>query len=151
MWPFSRKGFDDDHEGHEHRSDRIPVSMLFRWYMYDMDVKNPNKLGKVFNLSPVSEEGDEKERQDGTARIARIKPLVPFLNLYSNMNAQYVYETQRKALLKMPGMTEEILETQADEIQKFYQNLTFAGLLTAFSAAAELELIDLNGTFTGVE
>jgi hypothetical protein len=139
--------FDSDDED----ADRIPVSTLFRWYLYDMDVKDPNGLGKAFDLLPVSAEGDEKERQDAEYRLSKVKPLISFLNLYSHINSQYIFETQKSSLLKMPGVTSEILEQEADSIGMFYQNVTFAGLLTAFSAAVDLELIQVNGSFTGVE
>lgn len=146
MFPFSSNDDDDDEE-----AERIPVSTLFRWYLYDMDVKDPNTLGKAFDLLPVSAEGDEKERQDAEARIAKVDPLISFLNLYSHINSQYIFETQKATLLKMPGVTSEVLESEADSIGMFYQNVTFAGLLTTFSAAVDLGLIRINGSFTGVE
>jgi hypothetical protein len=144
QFPFDIENDDDDF-------DRVPVSTLFRWYLYDMDVRDPNALGKAFDLLPVSDEGDQKEREDADSRLAAVDPLISFLNLYAHINSEYILETQKKVLLSMPGITPEVLAKEASSISMFYQNVTFAGLLTAFSAAIELGLIKVNGTFTGVQ
>jgi hypothetical protein len=99
-WPF---GKEDNGDGEE--VTKVPLTTLYRWYMYDMSVDSPNKYLDIFGITPVSEEGDDKEREDSDIRTDNITPLIPFLNLYSNMNAQYVFEMQKEELLSMPGMT----------------------------------------------
>lgn len=145
MWPFLYSGED------ENEVDKVPLSTLFRWFLYDMDVENPNEFNEVFNLTAVSEEGDEKEREESDKRTERLAPLFAFLSLYASMNAQYTYETQKEDIKAMPEISEEDLEKESEVIKMFYRNVSFAGIMGAFSTALELKLIKLNGTFTGIE
>jgi len=147
MWPFIKDDGDDD----DVQIDKVPLSTLFRWFLYDMDVDNPNQYAKVFDLTAVSEEGDEKEREESDRRTEKLEPIYPYLSLFASINAQYTYESQKAELLLMPGMSEEILQKEGERIKLFYRNITFAGLMGTFSTALELGLIKLNGTFTGIE
>jgi hypothetical protein len=154
MWPFS-KGSSDNEDASEQESeyvmDKIPLTTLFRWYMYDMNVDEPNKHTKVFDLTPVSPEGDEKERQESDARSDQVEPLLSFLNLYANMNARYIFEMQKADLLDAPDMTESKLKNEAPAIQAFYRQITFAGLVTSFSSALELGLVTINGSYAEID
>jgi len=154
MWPFSKGPSDegdDSEQGVEYVMDKIPLTTLFRWYMYDMNVDEPNKHTKVFDLTPVSPEGDEKERQESEARSDQIEPLLSFLNLYANMNARYIFEMQKADLLDAPDMTEAKLKNESATIQAFYRQITFAGLVTTFSSALELGLVTINGSYTEID
>lgn len=150
MWPFTNDSENDDEDG-EYVREKVPLTTLFRWYMYDMNVENPNLHTHVFDLSPVSEEGDEKERQESEARADEVEPLLPFLNLYANMNARYIFEMQKADLLDAPEMTEAKLKNESAAIQAFYRQITFSGLVTAFSSAVELGLVKLNGSYTEID
>jgi hypothetical protein len=116
-----------------------------------MEATDPNKSAEIFDLMPVSQEGDDKEREDSEIRLYNIEPLMSFINLYSNMNAEYIFETQKSDLLKMPNVSEEMLENEINKLKALYSTITYAGLTTAISAAVELRLISLNGTFTGIK
>ncbi|CAB4128955.1 hypothetical protein UFOVP225_113 [uncultured Caudovirales phage] len=153
MWPFSKGPSEDDESEQEteYVMDKIPLTTLFRWYMYDMNVEEPNQHVNVFDLTPVSEEGDEKERQESDNRSDQVEPLLPFLNLYANMNAKYIFEMQKADLLDAPGMTESKLRDEAAVIQAFYRQVTFAGLVTSFSSALELGLVKVNGSYTEID
>lgn len=144
MWPFIESDDGKDEIG------KVPVSALFRWFLYDVAAENANDYAETFNLSAISKEGDEKERFDSDERVDKIAPLYSYLSLYATINAQYTFEAQRDQLLKIPGVSQDILETEGDAIKTFYRNMTFAGLLSSYSAAVELGLIRLNGTFTDV-
>lgn len=154
MWPFSKGPAGEDNDPEQDTElvmDKIPLTTLFRWYMYDMNVDEPNKHTQIFGLTPVSEEGDEKERQESEQRSDQIDPLLEFLNLYANMNARYIFEMQKSDLLDAPGMTEEKIRAEAAKIQAFYRQITFAGLVTSFSSAIELGLVTVNGSYAEID
>jgi len=130
---------------------QVPVTTLFRWYLYDTVGSDANKNIGVFNLSPVSEEGHEKEQDDSDNRLFNIDALLPFLTIYANMNAEFSFEAHRKEMLKIPGVDESMLESSSTTLKEFYSNLTFNGLLATISAAVELNLIKLHGTYTGLK
>jgi hypothetical protein len=143
-WPIS------DAEGHG-KMHKIPVNMLYRWFLYDIIGEDANKNIKLFNLSPVSGEGDEKELEDAEARLTEIAALIPFIKLYADMTAQYSFDVHRKELLKVSGMTAETLDASANVLKEFYSSMSFSGIVAMLSSAVELEILELNGTFTGVK
>ena len=149
MWPFksNRPSGDDD----EWVSKSVPISTLARWYLYDLDVANPNKLAVSMELTPVSEEGDEKERQDSDVRIARLEGMMPFIHTMADINAKAVFQVQKNEL---PEEMRKFLSTESPELEqlvKFYESMSFAAILSALSSAAELGLIDVSGRFTTKE
>ena len=144
-WPMREESGDDDVTLH-----KVPLNMLYRWFLYDMNVENPNEVIDIFRITPVSEEGDEKERQDSEARADAVEPLLPFLNLYANMNAHYIFEMQKKDLINVPAAIAEKLDSEKATIKAFYSQVTLAGLITALSSALELGIIKSEGAFTGI-
>jgi hypothetical protein len=146
VWPF-RKKEDEYYEGVI--SEAIPVSTLIRWYLYDMSVDDANDLAKEFNLTPVSSEGDSKEKEDSAERVEDIMPLMPFVQMMSQINSKSIYHIQRKELISQ-GMAVERLDDEQETMIDFYENVSFAAIVASFSAAAKLGLITVNGTFTDV-
>lgn len=130
---------------------QVPITTLFRWYLYDTIGPDANKNIKVFGLSPISEEGHEKEQEDSDNRLFAIEALLPFLTIYANMNAEFSFEAHRKEMLKIPGIDESMLESSSETLKEFYSNLTFNGMLAAMSAATELNLIKMHGMYTGIK
>lgn len=130
---------------------KLPITTLFRWYLYDIIGEEANDHIEVFNLSSVSSEGHEKELEDSEARLINISALTPLISLYSDMNAKHSFEVQKSELLKVKGVTEEMLESSSPGLTEFYSQMTFNGIMAILSAAVELELIELNGTFTGIK
>ncbi len=149
MWPFRPNKPSDD--GDEWISKSVPVSTLARWYLYDLDVSNPNKLAVALDLTPVSEEGDEKERQDSDVRVARLDPIIPFIYTMADINAKAVFQVQRHEL---PKEMRDFLNTASPELEqlvKFYESMSFAAIFSALSSGAELGLLELSGKFTTKE
>ena len=143
-WPIP----EPEESGEVHQ---VPITTLFRWYLYDTVGEDANKNIGVFDLSPVSEEGHEKEQDDSDSRLLAIDALIPFLTIYANMNAEFSFEAHRKEMLKIPGIDESMLESSSSTLKEFYSNLTFNGLLAAMSAAVELNLVKPYGIYTGIK
>lgn len=145
MWPFNPA---DDADDESWVTREIPITTLARWYLYDMDVKNVNKLATTLDLMPVSEEGDEKERQDSNTRVDRIEDLIPYISIMSEINAKAVIQVQQNEL---PASVRRAMQHHSAELEQlllFYQHMSFAAIFSAFSSAAELGLIDISGRFT---
>lgn len=149
MWPF--KGEDSEEPESSTLMSKVPITTLYRWYMYDMNIENPNEHLNVFNITPISDEGDEKEREESDARTDRIEALIPFMNLYANMNAHYIFEMQKADLLEIPGITEEKLKSEMPNLKQFYRQISFAAILTMLSSAIELGLLIPDGSITDID
>ena len=130
---------------------KIPLNTLYRWYMYDLDFPEPNAYAHVFDLTPVSEEGDDKERQDSDLRMDNLASLIPFIRLYASINSNYMYEIQKPTMLAIPGVTEAALQEQSESLKKLYYQITLAGLVSMMSSAIELGIVVTDGTETEVD
>ena len=130
---------------------QVPITTLYRWYLYDIIGENANKHIDIFGLTPVSEEGNEKELEDSEIRISEIEPLLSFLSLYANINAEYSFEVHKGQMMKIPGITESMIESSSDNLKEFYSNMAFNALTAALASAVDLKLITLHGLFTGIK
>jgi hypothetical protein len=142
---------DDDDQPGEIEISKIPLTTLYRWYMYDMNVDNPNQHLDVFDITPVSEEGHEKELEESGIRTDKLSPLIPLINLYSNMNAQYVFEMQKQDLIDAGLITIEKLENDKGSLKQLYKQITFSGLLTMLSSAVELGLVHIDSPYIDID
>lgn len=141
IWPFKKR------DEYETEMGSIPLTTLVRWYMFDAGVVEPNKVASYFDMTPVSEEGAEKEEQDSVRRVERVLPLFPYLAVHSEVNAKAISSLQRDELIEA-GMDPDKLTNELDNMMNFYEQLGFTNLVTAFSAAAELGLITITGEFS---
>ena len=145
MWPFKKRP-----EEYEVLADSIPISTLIRWYLYDMSVEDPNQIVEEFKLMPVSPEGEDKEREDSSERVSNVIPLIAFFQTMAEINGRSIFQVQRKELMA-EGMPIEMLEKDKAAMVEFYTNVGFAGIVAAFSSAAQLGLISINGMFTDLD
>lgn len=145
MWPFKSERPSDDDDDWVTKA--VPITTLARWYMYDLDVEDTNKLAVQLDLTPVSEEGDEKERQDSDVRINRINALMPFFYTLADINAKVVFAVQKSSLPEEVSSMVDPNSPEAEQLFRFYSSMSFAAILSAFSSAAELGLVDLSGRF----
>ena len=149
MWPFNPSNESEDDEGWVSKA--VPVTTLARWYIYDMDAKNANKLAVELELTPVSEEGDEKERQDSDLRVERVIALTAFFATMAEINAKAIMQVQKSEL---PPQVQAAFEKHSHELEQllhFYQSMSYAAIFSAFSSAAELGLVEISGRFTSTE
>lgn len=131
---------------------KIPLTTLYRWFMYDIHTENPNDHVDIFKISVVSEEGDEKEQEESQLRMENIQGLLPLMNLYSTMTAQYVFEMQKREIIDdiNPEMKEK-LEKDANKMKQFYKLISLSALMTMLSSAIELGILSTEGSFIEVD
>lgn len=119
----------------------IPLSTIARWYIYDTELAEPNEIAELMGLSNVSEEGNEKERQDSDARLQRIDYLLPFLDAIANIGAESITSIQvAEIITKNPDDKEEI-EREVGTMRILYKVIGMAAVIGAFSSAMEIGLI----------
>ena len=136
----------------ENPQGKIPLTTLYRWFMYDISTENPNNHVDIFKISPVSEEGDEKEQEESKLRAENILELMPFINLYATMTAQYVFEMQMREVIG--EISEDMaakLEKDADKMKQFYKLISLSALMTMLSSAIELGLLSTDGLVVDID
>ena len=76
----------------------VPATTLYRWFLYDSGIEDPNKYAITAGFSPVSDEGDEMERKESLERLLRVMPYKAFVDMMSAMNGQVLAETLTETL-----------------------------------------------------
>lgn len=122
-------------------SNIVPLTTLARWYLYDTDLEEPNKVAHRLGMSVVSEEGNEKELQDSDKRIDRILSLYPFIGAIADINARAVAATQIMHMEDYNGGP-DIVDSEA-MISELYRVIGHAAITSAFSTAVELGIVRL--------
>jgi hypothetical protein len=143
-WPIS---YNDDFP----EIQKIPISTLFRWFLYDVSSDEAPKYSYLFNLTPVSEEGDLKEQYDSDIRLDNISEIVPLLDFYATATSQFAFNLHRIKMAKLENVTSDMIDASEEAFKEFYYNMIFAGILSSFSALSELKIIKLNSTHTSIE
>lgn len=118
----------------------LPVTVLNRWFLYDTGMGNENEMAEVIGLTPVSEEGDAKEREDSDARVENIDYLIPFMDHISNLTAEVVAQSQKNLMLE-DGLNPEDVANDLEVVKKVYKAIALSGMLSSFSIANELGFI----------
>jgi len=126
-------------------SNKIPLSTLIRWYCYDLGIEEPNHLFRAFDLMPVSEEGEEYEMGESETRVDEIVGLLPFFEMIAAINAKAISTIQLQDI-----ETEEVSEIEPKLMEGLYQQVSFAALVAAFSAALELGFLNKSYDFLSI-
>lgn len=114
----------------------IPMTTLFRWFLYDTGLDDANKLAELVGLNRVSEEGDAKEQEDSDLRLSRLYSLMSYIDAISDMTADTFVAMQEG---KDPdGLTDE--ETEASRI--IYKAVGMSTLIGALSIGLDLGILD---------
>ncbi len=128
----------------------IPFSTLARWSLYDLELDNPNTIGVEMGLNPVSNEGDEKEREDSADRIAAINHLAPFFDMVSDLTGTVLSISQINSIKESGLLSEEATDEDIEIIAMFFKAISISALIIAFSSAMRLGMIESNVTYNSV-
>jgi len=126
----------------------IPATTLYRWFLYDSGIEDPNKYAITAGFSPVSDEGDEMERKESLERLLRVMPYKAFVDMMASMNGQVLAETLTTTL-KEDGVIgdDSSLAEDMDLMAEIYTRVSAAVLIPALAAALELGILVNPGSF----
>lgn len=118
----------------------LPITVLNRWFLYDTGMGHENEMAEAIGLTPVSDEGDSKEREDSDARVENVAYLLPFLDHISTLTAETVAHSQKELMIE-DGLNPEEVGRDLEVVKKVYKAIALSGMLASFSIAAELSFI----------
>lgn len=123
----------------------IPLFTVMRWFIYDTGFGNENEIANLLGLTPVSEEGDKKERQDSDMRLEAIEPLLPYIEFISKIAGDSIASFQTQEM-KRAGILTDNSELAADleTMRSVYTALAVAALVGGFSIANYLGIVSVN-------
>lgn len=131
----------------ENDKTEVPFSTIMRWALYDLAVESPNEVAVLLGLTPVSDEGDEKEEEDSHLRLAELEDLLPFIDIISELNAKIISSVQRREFKETEGIRVDSKDMSL--MEDFYKTVGFSALVSAFSTAIELGIIHPHAVSTG--
>jgi hypothetical protein len=130
----------------------VPLSTIARWYIYDTELAEPNEVADLLGMTYVSEEGNEKERQDSDNRLEAINYLLPYINMISDISSDVITSIQVSEITKKNPDDKEEIEREINTMATLYKVIGMAAVVGAFSTAMDLGLIkpgDVSGTDLG--
>jgi hypothetical protein len=92
-----------------------------------------------------SEEGEEYELGESESRVDEIYGLLPFFEMISAINAKAISTIQLQDI-----ETEDVSDIEPDLMEGLYQQVSFAALVAAFSAALELGFLNKSYDFLSI-
>jgi len=99
----------------------IPMSTLARWYLYDMQIENPEVIASDLGLVNISEEGSEKERQDSDDRIAMLSGVSEFAEMMAEINASVIGAVKSRIVEEC--ISNGTLELDEEELELLYDQM----------------------------
>lgn len=121
---------------------------LMRWYLYDLDVANPEALANRLELPSISEEGSEKEKQDSDIRMGLVENYEPFVKMMAEISGSVINKIQDEYFEThlrdhFPDVTDEeivsLREVRAENAE-FFDQIGFAAALFTLSVGFHVGL-----------
>jgi len=141
FWKRSKEVIKDVEFSIETESPVIPMSTLFRWYCYDMDITNPNKIAAQLGLSGLSEDVEEMEKEASAKRLDLIVPILPFLQSLAQINSIVVTEFQHENIKSKMHLSDEEADDVLETTREILGQVSMSALIAAFSAALSLGVV----------
>ena len=126
----------------------IPFSTVYRWYCYDIHLENLDSLDSNMGLIPISEDAKDMEVAESLERLDAIAPLMPFLEIMSNLNATVLSESTMRKVFLSSGVENDSDEMDhiMDAMEALQAFVSHSALIAAFSSATALGLITVKET-----
>jgi hypothetical protein len=133
-------------------SQEIPLSTIFRWYLYDTElVEDVNDLAEMVGLTRISEEGETKEKEDSRERVREVTPLFSFLDFMSDVSARSLVALHMGALLdEDSNLDNELLVEKGEAMMSVYKTVALSTLMGTFSIGLNLGMIEANAVGSDV-
>jgi len=119
-------------------SNEVPMSTLLRWYLYDTRLAEPNTLVEELGLNKVSEEGEDKEKEDSDNRLANIATMFPFMDTIADFSVNTMLAMQ---ITKAEEHDEEVSEEDLETSGIIYKAIAMSTLIGFLSIATHLDII----------
>lgn len=122
------------------------LSNLARWYLYDMEIVDPNEIAQQLGLQPISTEVEEKEIEESDIRMAEAIEFLPFIDAITEINARVLTTLQRDNSKKVVEKSKDTpypltLETLEENLGNSFRQIGFSALVAALSSGIALGII----------
>lgn len=129
----------------------VPMSTLYRWYLYDTAVDDPNKYAVRAGFTAISKEGEELEKTDSTKRLSKVLPVKDFLTVMSAITADVFGEAIMEVASEVGLIKKEAdFESRKDAVKDICITISLAALIPTLSAALELGVLNTDAVASNI-
>lgn len=121
---------------------QVPMTTMTRWFVYDIGY-NDSGIEDILGLSPVSDEGSDKELEDSEDRLDAIGPLIPFMSAMADISSTVLSVIAMELLDESELADDESIEEIATTLKGLYKSVALSSIIGSLSIATSLGLIDV--------
>jgi hypothetical protein len=132
-----------------HRNE-VPMSTIIRWYLYDTG-NDENEIAELIGLTPISQEGMDKEQEDSDLRLSQLEFILPFITSMAEINSKTIATIAVQLAHEDGAEMEQGIDETITVLEGLYKTVSMASLVGAFSIALNLGLIKQGALSSGPE
>lgn len=152
---FDESAFREFNEQNKHLNIML-LSNLVRWYLYDLEIADANKIAQEVGLQPISVEVEEKEIEESDIRMGEVINFIPFIDAITEINARVLTTLQKdksnevveKSKNTPNPLTLEVLE---ENLGNSFRQIGFSALIAGLSAGIALGIIKVGDMAFNIE
>ena len=117
------------------------IPSMMRNAIYDSMYKDPETLASLVGLSPMSAEVSEMEYEASKVRVNKIMPVMPVIELCSQISAQ-VAEAGISEAFK-DSRSQEVSDTVKGTLQELLETVCFAAAVSCVSTLVDFGMVEV--------
>jgi hypothetical protein len=126
--------------GKKKRADKfIDIAAHVREFLYDTQNPEAERLAVILGAVPISEEGENHERELSDKRVSRVEHLAPLVHTYAHLLSDAVVQMEQLDV-DIDG-EDAFPEEFWDMMRKLLEQISMSVTLGVLSQITELELI----------
>ena len=119
----------------------VPLSTMVRWFLHDIGY-GEDQIDDLIGLSPISDEGIDKEIDDSNKRLSSLYTITPYIETIAEIAANVLSTI---AIKNAEDLGESLnSDHDAELLNKLYYSVSLSSIIGAFSIASSLGIIDVS-------
>jgi hypothetical protein len=119
----------------------VPLSTMVRWFLHDIGY-GEDQVDDLIGLSPISEEGIDKEIEDSNRRLSSLYTITPYIETMAEIASNVLSTIAIKSAEEHGDSLDG--EKDAELLTKLYYSIALSSIIGAFSIASSLGIIDVS-------
>jgi len=119
----------------------IPLTTMVRWFLHDIGY-GEDQIDDLIGLSPISDEGLDKEIEDSAKRLSSLFTITPYIETVAEIAANVLSTIAIKSAEEHGDSLDN--EKDAELLTKLYYSISLSSIIGAFSIASSLGIIDVS-------
>jgi hypothetical protein len=119
----------------------VPLTTMVRWLLHDIGY-GEDQIDDLIGLSPISEEGIDKEIEDSNMRLRYLLPITPYIETIAEIASNVLSTIAIKTAEEYGDALNS--DQDAELLNKLYYSISLSSIIGAFSIASALGIIEVS-------